>query len=93
MQVWSIVAIGMLLALPAALLLPLIPLRPLSAPTLRAPAAIAARPSLVELIATIGTDDAVRSVTAVKGDPFLIKAAQDAIMQWRYRPAMLNASG
>jgi TonB family protein len=45
---------------------------------------------LVELIATIGSDGTVKAVTVVKGDPLLIKAAQDAVMQWRYRPTMLN---
>ena len=44
----------------------------------------------VELIATIGADGAVKSVKVVKGHPLLIKAAQDAVMQWRYRPTLLN---
>jgi len=44
----------------------------------------------VELIATIGTDGSVKAVKVVRGHPLLIKAAQDAVMQWRYRPTMLN---
>ena len=44
----------------------------------------------VELIATIGSDGAVKAVKVVKGHPLLIKAAQDAVMQWRYRPTLLN---
>jgi protein TonB len=44
----------------------------------------------VELIATIGTDGTVKSVKVVKGHPLLAKAAQDAVMQWRYRPTLLN---
>jgi periplasmic protein TonB len=44
----------------------------------------------VELLATIGTDGNVKSVKVVKGHPLLVKAAQDAVMQWRYRPTLLN---
>jgi len=44
----------------------------------------------VELIATIGTDGTVKAVKVVKGHPLLVKAAQDAVMQWRYRPTLLN---
>jgi protein TonB len=44
----------------------------------------------VELIATIGPDGAVKAVKVIKGHPLLIKAAQDAVMQWRYRPTLLN---
>jgi TonB family protein len=44
----------------------------------------------VELTATIGTDGSVKAVRVVKGHPLLVKAAQDAVMQWRYRPTLLN---
>ena len=45
---------------------------------------------IVELIATIGTDGKVKSVKVVKGPPMLTKAASDAVLQWKYRPTMLN---
>jgi protein TonB len=45
---------------------------------------------VVELEATIGTDGRVKSVKVVKGPPMLQKAASDAVMQWKYRPTMLN---
>jgi TonB family protein len=45
---------------------------------------------VVELVATIGTDGRVTAVKVVKGHPLLVKAAQDAVMQWRYRPTLLN---
>lgn len=44
----------------------------------------------VELIATIGTDGAVKSVKVIKGHPLLVNAAKEAVMQWRYRPTLLN---
>ena len=44
----------------------------------------------VELIATVGTDGKVKSVKVVKGHPLLQRAAVDAVMQWLYRPTILN---
>jgi TonB family protein len=44
----------------------------------------------VELIATVGTDGKVKKVRVVKGHPLLQRAAIDAVMQWIYRPTMLN---
>jgi TonB family protein len=44
----------------------------------------------VELIATIGTNGRVKAVKITKGHPLLQKAAVDAVMQWQYRPTMLN---
>jgi TonB family protein len=46
----------------------------------------------VELIATIGTDGSVKAVKVVKGHPLLVKAAEDAVMQWKYRPTLLNGA-
>jgi protein TonB len=45
---------------------------------------------IVELVATIGTDGHVKAVKVVHGPPMLTKAAADAVMQWRYKPTMLN---
>ncbi|MDR3699517.1 MAG: TonB family protein [Candidatus Sulfopaludibacter sp.] len=45
---------------------------------------------VVELTATIGTDGKVKSVKVEKGHPLLTKAATDAVMQWVYRPTLLN---
>jgi TonB family protein len=44
----------------------------------------------VELVATIGTNGRVKSVKVTKGHPLLQKAAVDAVMQWQYKPTMLN---
>ena len=44
----------------------------------------------VELIATVGADGKVKSVKIVKGHPLLQRAAVDAVMQWLYRPTILN---
>jgi TonB family protein len=44
----------------------------------------------VELVGTIGADGHVRSTRVVKGPPMLQKVAQDAVMQWVYKPATLN---
>ncbi len=44
----------------------------------------------VEVIATVGTDGKVKKVKVVKGHPLLQRAAVDAVMQWVYRPTLLN---
>jgi protein TonB len=44
----------------------------------------------VVLTATVGIDGRVKSVKVVKGHPLLVKAASDAVMQWVYRPTLLN---
>jgi protein TonB len=44
----------------------------------------------VELVATIGSDGRVKGVKVVKGPGMLQKSAQDAVMQWVYKPALLN---
>jgi protein TonB len=46
----------------------------------------------VTLSATIGTDGSVGEITVVSGSPILAEAAQQAVRQWRYHPAMLNGS-
>ena len=45
---------------------------------------------VVELMATIGVDGKVKKVTVVKGHPMLVKAASEAVMEWLYRPTILN---
>ncbi|HEY2016911.1 MAG TPA: TonB family protein, partial [Bryobacteraceae bacterium] len=47
---------------------------------------------VVELTATIGTDGKVKKVTVVRGHPMLVKAASDAVMQWIYKPTILNGT-
>ncbi len=44
----------------------------------------------VELEATISADGKVKNPRVVRGNSMLQKAAIDAVLQWRYRPAMLN---
>jgi len=45
---------------------------------------------LVELEATISADGKVKNARVVRGNSMLQKAAIDAVLQWRYQPAMLN---
>lgn len=44
----------------------------------------------VILAALIGRDGRIENLHAVSGHPLLIKAAVEAVSQWRYRPTMLN---
>jgi protein TonB len=44
----------------------------------------------VVLAATIGTDGNIKKVKVVSGHPMLVNAAKEAVMQWRYRPTLLN---
>jgi protein TonB len=55
------------------------------------PAARAARiQGAVVLKAIIGKDGAITNLRVQSGHPFLVKAALDAVSQWRYRPYVLN---
>jgi len=45
---------------------------------------------VVELEATIGVDGKVKNPRVVHGNTMLQKAAIDAVLQWRYKPATLN---
>ena len=40
----------------------------------------------VRLAALIGEDGTVEQLRLISGHPFLVKAAFDAVKQWRYRP-------
>ena len=46
----------------------------------------------VELLATIGVDGHVKKVKVEKGHPLLTKAASEAVMQWVYKPTLLNGT-
>jgi protein TonB len=46
----------------------------------------------VELVALIGADGKIKGFKTVKGPPMLVKAAQDAVTQWVYKPAVLNGA-
>lgn len=40
--------------------------------------------------ATIGRDGEIRNLQLQEGHPLLVSAARNAILQWRYRPTLLN---
>lgn len=44
----------------------------------------------VEFTAIIGKDGTIQNLTLVKGHPLLVRAAQEAVEQWRYKPTLLN---
>jgi protein TonB len=44
----------------------------------------------VVLHAIIGRDGSIQQLQAISGHPLLIKAAMDAVSQWRYKPYKLN---
>ncbi len=44
----------------------------------------------VELRAIIAKDGGVIDLEVVSGNPILVRAAVDAVKQWRYRPTLLN---
>ncbi len=46
----------------------------------------------VEFTATIGPDGRVQSVQLVRGHPLLVNAAKEALLQWTYRPTLLNGN-
>ena len=45
---------------------------------------------VVELEATITTDGRVKNPRVIRGNSMLQRSAIDAVLQWRYQPAMLN---
>jgi periplasmic protein TonB len=53
-------------------------------------AVITRQQGTVLLHAIIGRDGTIQQLQAVSGPPLLIKAAMDAVAQWRYRPYVLN---
>ena len=57
------------------------------------PLAAAARiQGSVEFNVLIGDDGSVKSVQLVRGHPLLVNAAKDAVLQWKYRPTLLNGN-
>ena len=44
----------------------------------------------VQLHAIIARDGSIASLEALSGHPLLIRAAREAVSQWRYRPTLLG---
>jgi protein TonB len=44
----------------------------------------------VQFTAVIATNGSIESLELVSGHPLLVRAAYDAVRQWRYRPTYLN---
>jgi protein TonB len=44
----------------------------------------------VEFTAIISKEGAIENLQLVHGHPLLVNAAKDAVLQWRYRPTLLN---
>jgi len=44
----------------------------------------------VKLHAIIARDGTIQSLNVMSGHPLLVRAATDAVSQWRYRPYVLN---
>lgn len=47
---------------------------------------------VVRFTATISKDGSVEQLDLVSGHPLLVPAARDAVLQWRYRPVLLNGN-
>jgi TonB family protein len=45
---------------------------------------------MVEFTAVIGKDGSIQSLLLVRGHPLLVKAAEDAVKQFRYKPTLLK---
>lgn len=48
------------------------------------------REGRVELHAIIGTDGTIQSLQVLSGDVMFIQSAKDAVLQWHYKPTILN---
>jgi protein TonB len=44
----------------------------------------------VEFTATISKEGNIENLQLVRGHPLLVAAARDAVLQWKYRPTLLN---
>ncbi len=45
---------------------------------------------VVEFTAIIGEDGTVHNLQLVRGHPLLVNAAKEAVLQWKYKPVLLN---
>jgi protein TonB len=45
---------------------------------------------VVEFTAVISREGAIEKLQLKRGHPLLVNAAKDAVLQWRYRPTILN---
>jgi protein TonB len=45
---------------------------------------------MVEFTATISKTGSIENLQLVRGHPLLVKAAEQAILQWKYKPTLLN---
>ena len=46
----------------------------------------------VEFTATISKEGNIENLQLIRGHPLLVNAAKEAVLQWKYRPTMLNGS-
>ena len=46
----------------------------------------------VEFTATIGKDGTIQNLQLVRGHPLLVNPAKEAVLQWKYRPTLLNGN-
>jgi TonB family protein len=46
----------------------------------------------VEFTVTIGKDGKIENLQLVRGHPLLVNAAKEAVLQWQYRPTLLNGN-
>src|SRR3982751_2019116 len=44
----------------------------------------------VEFSATISKEGSIENLQLVRGHPLLVNAAKEAVLQWKYKPTMLN---
>jgi protein TonB len=44
----------------------------------------------VDLLATVAKDGSIAGIKVLSGDPIFVKAATDAVKQWKYHPYLLN---
>ena len=44
----------------------------------------------VEFTAVISKEGKIENLKLVRGHPLLVNAAKEAVLQWRYKPTMLN---
>ena len=45
---------------------------------------------VVELMGVLGVDGRIHEVRVLRGHPLLVRAAIEAVLQWTYKPTVLN---